>query len=234
MGGVFVIIPAFNEGDRIARTVAAARTIPSVCAVVVVDDGSADDTASAAERAGATALRHAANRGKAAAMQTGAAHISASDALLLFLDGDLGDTAGEGAKLVEPVQRGDADMTIGTFPPRPGFKSGSLGFVVRLARWGVRAATRQTVTTPLSGQRCLAAAAFVAALPLAPGFGVEIALTIDVLRAGYRVREVPTAMTHRVTGNDAASRLHRARQGRDVLLALLPRLLKGRAAAHNQ
>jgi hypothetical protein len=100
--------------------------------------------------------------------------------------------------------------------------------VVRLSRWGIRRATGQTMIAPLSGQRCLTLPAFVAARPLAHGFGVETAMTIDVLRAGYRVLEVPTQMDHRVTGNDWRAQRHRLRQLRDVLRALVPRLLPGR------
>ena len=76
---------------------------------------------------------------------------------------------------------------------------------------------------PLSGQRCLSRAAFEAALPLARGFGAETGLTIDVLRAGYRIVEVEVDLRHRVTGTHLTAQLHRARQYRDVALALAAR-----------
>lgn len=226
---VAVILPAYNEGERVVATVGAALKLPHVHTVVVVDDGSADDTARVAEKAGAMVLRHERNRGKAAAMETGAKHITDPDMLLLFLDADLKETATEGAKLIEPILRDEADMTIATFPKLPGTKGGGMGFVVRLARWGIQTTTGRIMDAPLSGQRCVRRGVFGAALPLAPGFGVETALTIDVLKAGYRILEVPTQMAHRVTGTDLRSQLHRARQWRDVAKALLPRLLKGRS-----
>jgi glycosyltransferase involved in cell wall biosynthesis len=222
---VSVVIPAYNEADRIEATVVAARALPGAGEVLVVDDASADATAAAAGRAGAArVLRHGRNTGKAGAMRTGAD--AAAGAWLLFLDADLGATAGEAAALLAPLTRGEADMTIATFPVIPG-RGGGHGLVVRLARWGIRRATGRTLAAPLSGQRALSRDAFAAALPLARGFGVETAMTIDVLRAGFRVVEVPTAMDHRVTGRDWAGRRHRARQLRDVTLALLPRLLPG-------
>ena len=68
--------------------------------------------------------------------------------------------------------------------------------IVRLSRAGIRRATGRTLAAPLSGQRCITRAAFDAARPLARGFGVETAMTIDMLRAGFRVLEVPTKMNH--------------------------------------
>ena len=69
---VAVVIPARNEADRIRQTVTAAAGLPGVGLVVVVDDGSRDGTGTVARGAGAVVLRHARNRGKAAAMQSGA------------------------------------------------------------------------------------------------------------------------------------------------------------------
>ncbi|HEX3492193.1 MAG TPA: glycosyltransferase, partial [Streptosporangiaceae bacterium] len=71
-GDLAVVIPAFNEAERIGATVGAAAGLSGADLVVVVDDGSRDDTAAVAERAGARVVRHARNRGKAAALETGA------------------------------------------------------------------------------------------------------------------------------------------------------------------
>jgi hypothetical protein len=199
----------------------------------VVDDGSGDGTSYAAEQAGAMVLRHARNRGKAAALETGAAAVPAVDLRegradspwhLLFLDADLGDSAVAAAPLVEPVRAGDADMTIAVLPPqhRPG---GGHGLVVRLSRDGIRTATGFTPTQPLSGQRCLTREAFEAARPLAYGFGVETGLTIDLLRKGFRVQEVECDLHHRVTGKDWRAQVHRGRQYAHVAAALAVRRL---------
>ncbi len=229
---VAVIVPAFNEAERIAATIVGARTLPGVALVVVVSDGSSDETGECARRAGAHVVSHARNRGKAAAMETGAdaaQNALAGDFCLLFLDADLGNTAGAAAGLLAPVLCGAADMSIATFPRLAGRRrGGGVGAVVRTARWGIARATGRTMIAPLSGQRCITRNAFAAARPLACGFGVETALTIDVLRAGFRVVEIPTELNHRVTGRDWKSQKHRLRQLRDVLRALAPRLLFGR------
>ena len=225
---VAVVIPALNEADRIGATVTAAATLPGVDEIVVVDDGSRDATARVAEQAGASVLTHARNRGKAAAMETGAAAVQALDQrdgtsrLLLFLDADLGDTAAEAGPLITPVAAGQADMTIAAFSSR--VKLGGHGFVVRLSAAGIRRATGWTPIQPLNGQRCLSREAFDAARPLARGFGVETAMSIDLKRKGLRIIEVEVPLAHRATGTDLRSQLHRARQFADVAWALAWRL----------
>jgi hypothetical protein len=128
--------------------------------------------------------------------------------------------------LVAPVASGAADMTIAILPPQqvPG---GGHGFVVRLARDGIERVAGWTATQPLSGMRCLSREAFEAASPLARGWGAEVGLTIDVLGAGLRVLEVPCELRHRVTGSDWRGQVHRARQYRDVWLALAARRVRG-------
>ena len=97
------------------------------------------------------------------------------------------------------------------------------GLVVNLARRGIRHLTGFTAVQPLSGMRCVGPRAFDAAAPLARGWGVETALTVDVLRAGLSVLEVPCELQHRVSGSDWRGQLHRAGQYRDVWLALVAR-----------
>jgi glycosyltransferase involved in cell wall biosynthesis len=226
MPPVAVVISAYNEAERIGETVTAARTLPGVDAVVVASDGSTDATVRAALDAGATVWRSRKNQGKAAAMLAGAEAVRRLDERdradgprhLLFLDADLGPTAANAGPLIEPVARGAADMTIAVFANR--VKLGGHGFVVRLSGYGISHATGWTPTQPLNGQRCLTRAAFEAARPLARGFGVETAMTIDLKRKGLRIVEVEVDMAHRATGGDLAAQLHRARQFADVALAL--------------
>jgi glycosyltransferase involved in cell wall biosynthesis len=239
-GDVAVVIPARNESGRIAATVAGAAGLPGVDLLIVVDDGSADDTAALASKAGATVLRHDRNRGKAAAMETGAEAIRLLEATgaplgahrarhLLFLDADLGDTAAAAGPLTEPVRAGTADMTIAVFTQR--VRQGGHGLVVGLSGAGIERAIGWRPAQPLNGQRCLTRAAFEIARPLAAGFGVETALTIDLIRAGMRVTEVEVPLAHRATGNDWASQVHRARQLADVARALAAREPAARALA---
>ena len=228
-GDVAVIIPARDEAARIQATAAAAAGLPGVAFVVVVDDGSRDATAELARRAGAVVVRHARNRGKGAAMETGADAVRLVDQRearesprhLLFLDADLGDTAALAGPLAEPVLAGAADMTIAVFSAT--VKLGGHGLVVGLSGAGIRRATGWRPAQPLNGQRCLTRAAFEAARPLAPGWGVETGLTIDLLRQGLRVTEVQVDLAHRATGTGLRAQLHRARQLAGVARALAVR-----------
>ncbi len=206
---ISALIPAYNEADRIAATIAAVREIAAVGEIVVVDDGSTDDTARRAEAAGADVVFRQKNSGKGHALNV-ALSLASGDVLLL-LDADLGGSACEAEKLLPPVLSGEADMTIATFPVVPG-KGGGMGLVVRLARWGIEELAGRRMAAPLSGQRAVRREVVEACGGFAEGWGAEIALTVEALRRGYRVLEVPTEMTHRVTGRDAASVWHRASQ----------------------
>ncbi len=228
-GDVAVVIPARDEAARIQATVAAAAGLPGVAIVVVVDDGSRDATAELARRAGAVVVGHARNRGKGAALQTGADAVRLVDQRearesprhLLFLDADLAGTAALAGPLAEPVRAGTADMTVAVFSAT--VKLGGRGLVVGLSGAGIRRATGWRPAQPLNGQRCLTRAAFEAARPLAPGWGVETGLTIDLLRQGLRVTEVQVDLAHRATGTGLRAQLHRARQFAGVARALAVR-----------
>jgi Glycosyl transferase family 2 len=228
-GDVAIVIPAKNESDRIQATLKAAAGVPGADMLVVVDDGSIDGTGFVAENAGAIVLRHGRTRGKGAAMETGAEAVGllergedrAVPRHLLFLDADLAESAAYGAALVQPVRDGEADMTIAVFSER--VRAGGHGFVVALSGSGIRRATGWLPAQPLNGQRCLTRAAFEAARPLAPGWGAETGMTIDLHRLGLRIAEVEVPMAHRATGGDWRAQLHRARQFAGVGRALAAR-----------
>ncbi|WP_369055980.1 glycosyltransferase [Kineococcus terrestris] len=234
---VAVVVPAKDEEERVGETVRALRGLEVADLVVVVDDGSTDATAVRARDAGALVVAHRRNRGKAAAMRTGARAVAAREHAerrpgtgprpLLFVDADLAGSAARTEPLTGPVLAGEADMTIAVLP-RQATPGGGRGLVVGLARRGTRTAVGWSPQQPLSGMRCLTRGAFEAALPLARGWGVETALTIDLVRAGFRVAEVPCDLHHRVTGTDWRAQAHRAAQYRDVALALAQRRVRVR------
>jgi len=218
---VVALVPARNEADRVAATVSALRTVESVGSVVVVDDGSDDGTASAALAAGAGVLRVPRRAGKGRALEGALRRLPPAEVWLLA-DGDLGESASELGRVVIEVLEGRADVAIATFPPAPG---GGFGIVKRAARTAISVLCGFRAAEPLSGQRAIRGAALEECRPLARGFGVETAMTIDAVRAGFRVTEVAAELTHRPTGRGLRGFRHRGRQGLEILLAVLPRAL---------
>ena len=219
---VLALVVAHNEGETIAATVASLRTLGGLQEILVVDDGSTDATALEAAAAGVRVLVAPENLGKGSALERALERLPDRPAYLL-VDADVGDTASEAAVLLEPVLGGELDLAIGRLPRLPG---GGFGLVKRLARWCIRRSCGFDPQEPLSGQRAVAGHVLAASRPLAPGFGLETAMTIDAVRLGFRVGEVPVAMRHRPTGRRLAGFVHRGRQGVDILRAALPRLAR--------
>lgn len=214
---ISVLIPAYNEEDTIAATVRAVWSVKMVRQVVVVDDGSLDATAAKAAEAGATVIRLPSNRGKGNALNEGIPQLR--EPIVALLDADLGESASQLELLARPVIAGEADMTIASFPRVR--KGGGFGLVKGLARGGIYLLTGLWLQAPLSGQRVLRREVLEAVYPFAEGYGVEVAMTVKAARAGFRILEVPTTMSHRVTGKDWKGFKHRGKQFWHVLLTLL-------------
>ena len=209
---ISVLIPAYNEAERIADTIRAVRSLPYPLEIIVVDDGSTDSTAEKA--AGADFVHRQRNGGKGKALNE--ALRLAQGEILLLLDADLGGSASEAEKLLLPLLEERADMMIALFPRDPNTKAGGAGFVVRRAREGIFRLTGRTMSAPLSGQRAVKREVVIACGGFAEGWGVEVALTVQALKKDYRVEEVETQMRHRVTGRSFGSILHRYRQYRQI------------------
>ena len=223
---VVAVVPAKDAGGSIGATVTAVAGVAGVSEVLVVDDGSTDTTADTAREAGAWVLRLPENRGKGGAVAAAVAATPETDVYLL-IDADTGPTAAATGALLDPVLSGDADMTVGVLPSAG--RRGGFGLIRRLAAAGITLGTGGFVAqAPLSGQRAVRGP-LLRSLQLAPRFGLEVGLTVDSVRAGARVVEVPVAMDHRHTGRSVAGFAHRARQGADAARALWPRLTSVRS-----
>lgn len=168
-----VILPAYNEESTVARVVKVALSA-QVGSVLVVDDGSTDATADAAQEAGASVVRLGVNRGKGGALQAGA--LAAEEEVVVLLDADLvGLTPKHVHDLVDPVLAGEVDMTRGIFTG---------------GRW--RTSVAQRMTPQLSGQRALRRHALLAVPGLGTSrYGVEVAITRHAIRNDWRFIDVP-------------------------------------------
>jgi glycosyltransferase involved in cell wall biosynthesis len=219
---VVAVVAARNEEASVARTVKALLEIPGVDEVLVAVDGTMDRTADEAAGAGARVLVGRRHVGKGGAVEAVVERAAPADVYLL-VDADVADTASEAEVLLREVLEERLDLAIGKLPDQPG---GGFGLVKGFARWWIRSLTGFDPAEPLSGQRAVRRDVLDGCRPFAPRFGLETAMTIDVVRLGYRVGEVPVEMTHRATGRDPAGFLHRARQGLDIVAAVLPRALR--------
>jgi hypothetical protein len=204
-----ILVAARDEEASIAQAVRALRASFPDAEVLVGDDGSRDRTALVAEEAGATVLRLP-RLGKGQALS--ALERAAPPGRVLLCDADL---LGELGALAE---RGNG-LAIAAFETRVG---GGFGIAKAIARWIVRARTGLWQREPLSGQRLLSPGARVVVFPLAPGFGCEVRMTIDAVRAGVPIEEIALPLGHRPTRRDLAGFVHRGRQLVDVLLAAGP------------
>ncbi len=211
------IIPASDEVDRLAETI---ESLPDTSRLLVVDDGSRDATADVARGLGAEVVisaRPGFPAGKGSALLVGLSHARryGPDAVLLA-DADLGTSAGKLGTLLGALKDGNY-VAIAAFPPAVG---GGFGLVKGYARREIFRRTGFISTEPLSGQRALIAPALEALPGIAPGFGAEVGMTLDLLQAGFEPVEIPLPLVHRPTGRSISGFIHRARQGRDILKAL--------------
>lgn len=225
---IFVIVTAYNEADCIVATLAALASAFPQARVLLADDGSTDATARLAAEHGARVVRSERRVGKGEAATLAArealsdarARSGGGEAIFVLCDGDLGASAAKLAALAQAVQRGEADLAVAAFSRRVG---GGFGLALGFARWAIHRRCGLWTSAPISGQRALSERALGQVLPFARGFGMELGMTIDAVRAGERVRELELDLSHRASGRTVAGFVHRARQLADFVRAYLAR-----------
>lgn len=233
--GPFVIVTARDEAERIGATLdALAHAFPGA-RVLLADDGSTDATAAIAAARGAHVVRGERPLGKGEAATLAAREAlrdararALGDELFVLCDGDLGDSALRLAALAGAVASGRAELAVAAFRPRAG---GGFGIALGFARWAIRRRCGLRMRAPISGQRALSARALADVLPFAHGFGMELGMTIDAVRAGHRVLELDLDLAHRASGRTLAGFAHRGAQLLDFARAYLARGATGRALA---
>lgn len=221
--GFTAVVTARNEQEKLPATLEALLNLPNLSRIIVADDGSRDATAPLARAAGAEVVSLPSPRGKGAALRAGILLARGSTSSgsspfaqpLLLADADLGPSAAHLAALLEALD--EAQSTVGVFPK---LADGGLGLLKDLSRRAIARRTGFSPLEPLSGQRALLPRALDALPGIAPGFGAEMGITLDLLRAGIEPLEVPLPLTHRATSKTLRGFAHRARQSLDVLRAL--------------
>ncbi|ARK31382.1 glycosyltransferase family 2 protein [Halalkalibacter krulwichiae] len=209
---VSYVIPAFNEEERIEKTLKALVTLTGHNEIIVVDDGSTDDTAEIAKRYATKVISYRVNKGKGYALKEG--WKEAKGEYIACLDADLEESAIEVTSLLEPLKNGEAEVAISIISP--GKKAG-MGMVKKRVQSLVYQKTGVKVEAPLSGQRVFHRKWLSVLLKRTyQGFGIETQMTIDLLQAGASYLEVRTNMKHREMGRTMKGFYHRMKQWLDI------------------
>lgn len=183
-GSLSIIIPAKNETEAIGEVVAIARQAYPDAQIIVVDDGSDDDTAAVAERAGATIVRHPESLGNGAAIKSGAR--AASGEILAFMDGDGQHDARQFESLLQKLEEG-YDMAIGARDTGSHANVGRF-FANGVYNWLASIISGRPIPDLTSGFRVTRAELFKDFLYMLPnGFSYPTTITMAFLRSGYPV-----------------------------------------------
>jgi len=198
---VVACVPAFNEEGKIAKVIVKAQQ--HVDRVVVVDDGSEDDTALISEKLGAHVIRHGQNLGYGGAIRScfKAARELKAD-VMVTVDADGQHDPGFIPKLIEPIKRGRADVVIGSR-----MLNGSVAGAPPHRRMGIKLITKlgtlgsfAQVTDAQSGMRAYGPKAIASINPSEMGMGASTEILGHIGVLGLTVEEVPISVTYSGNG----------------------------------
>lgn len=195
MDKISVVIPAKNEARSLVNLLPAIRQQLGDAEILVINDGSSDETAGICEQHGARVVSHPYALGNGAAIKTGAR--AATGDIIVFMDGDGQHRPEDIPKLLQKLAEG-FDMAVGarTLASQAGIhRAAANGFYNTLASW----MTGHRIQDLTSGFRAARAASFRKFVYLLPnGFSYPTTITMSFFRAGLRVAYVPIAVQKRV------------------------------------
>lgn len=216
-----VIIPAYNEENRIEKTIKAFKSISNITQIIIVDDGSTDNTGLIAKKNNVDLISFAHNMGKGYALKQG--FLKATQDVICFADADLGESANEFIKLIRAVIYDDADVAVAHFC---NMRKAGIGAVQTIAKWGLNKLTKREFNSVLSGQRVIRKDIFKISYLEYPRFSVEFGMTVDFIKDRLNIVEVDVEMNHRKTEKDLKGYIHRLKQFYDILTIFLIKLLR--------
>jgi polyprenyl-phospho-N-acetylgalactosaminyl synthase len=196
---VWVVVPAYNEGAVISETLASLTGLPY--RVVVVDDGSADDTWERARDAGVTVLRHACNLGQGAALQTGMTYAlrQRDTGYIVSFDADGQHNAADIPRMLAPLLQGDCDVTLASRFASGGVASdipAAKKFALRLAVLLARAMNGLPLTDTHNGLRAFTASAARQISLSQNGMAHASEILSQIASRKLRFREVPATVRY--------------------------------------
>lgn len=190
MAKIAAVIPAYNAERFVGQVVRRSRKF--VGRVLVIDDGSKDDTAKVAKSAGAIVVRLKKNSGKANAIRAGVSALAGKAGILVLLDADLQHLPEEIPKVTRPVKEGKCDICIGSrFLGDYGKMPFHRRLTNRLTTLFTNLLTGYGLTDVQCGFRAIGPTA-IAKLKLdGDRYTIETNMVLEAHDAGLRVREVP-------------------------------------------
>ncbi len=214
---IVCVVPAYNEASTIVDTIENLKKIKEIDEIVVVNDGSIDNTLDIVNRLDVKVIDLGKNYGKGFAIKTAINNLDYD--IIMFIDGDLGDTSVQAESLLAPIVKGDADVSIGKFSKRSNMTDtkGGFGMVTEFSKRGVYFFTKQKIDSSLSGQRVYKKEVIDKIKYIPDKFGIEVAMTIQTLNNGFSIIEVPVSMKHRYSERNLKGWIHRGKQFIDIL-----------------
>ncbi len=190
-----VLIPALNAAQTLGQVLYGLQPLVGVAGIVVVDDGSSDETAAIAKAAGVVVLTHGLNRGKGAALRTGFEYVlsSSSHDAVITMDADLQHDPNDVPRFLAAWASGDSDLIlgyrqrIGSGMPIHRAISNAITSALVSARTGVKIRDSQ------SGFRLIARSVLASIEVQSDGYEAETEILIKAARKGFRIRGVPIA-----------------------------------------
>lgn len=212
-GKLVAVVPVYNESDLIKDTIDGLKTIETIDEIVIVNDGSTDNTLDICKSLGVKVIDIETNQGKGHAIKKAIESITFD--FLALVDGDLGKTSWEIKKLIGPIINGKGDVSIAKFPKAE--VKGGFGLVKGFAKKSVYYFTGVQMDTSLSGQRVYRKEVLERIDYIPNRYGIELAMTVQTINNGYLIIEVPVTMKHRFTERNLKGFIHRGKQFLDIL-----------------
>jgi glycosyltransferase involved in cell wall biosynthesis len=199
---IFAVIPCLNEGQFISDIVTRARKYADV--VIVIDDGSTDNTAEAAEKAGAKVIKHKARRGAGVATRSAFEAAKKYNAdVLVTLDGDGQHNPDEIPQVLAPILRGEADLVIGSrfllknVKKAPKYRKFGIDVITWLYNFGSKVKVSDSQSCFRAHSRRLIEAINITE----NGFGFSVQVLIQARRKNFVIREVPVSCIYHLQGS---------------------------------
>lgn len=214
---ICILIAAYNEKKRIGSLILQIREVEGISDIIVVDDGSIDNTYEEAKKAGAIVLKHERNKGKGTALRTGFSYIKSKDySAVITLDGDGQHKYSEIPNFIEAYKKGNADIVVGSRMLARRHTSGGIQckdmpsskkqagmpFIRYAANHFTSFITsvlsRYSVSDSQSGFRLISTNALKKIELSTSNFEIESEVIIKAARKGFKIKEIPISTVYLV------------------------------------